>query len=133
MEVRVSPALLEVGKRVTAHLKWNFMPNEITKTGPIQSIQAVGPAFLVKVEDTDFFATGLAESPGWFTDYDPPVLPAPLPGVQRAQTPPRREPEPEFKTGKTPQRLARSGSGKRTRKSRGLRRTNAVRKSTRRV
>lgn len=133
MEFRVSPAILEVGKRVTAHLKWSFMPNEITKTGPIQSIQTFGPAFLVNVEDTDFFATGLADSPAWFTNYDPPVIPAPLPVVQRAQTPPRREKQPEFKTGMTPQRNDLRGSGKRTRKAHGGRRHNAVRKSTRRV
>ena len=128
MEVRVPPAALEVGNQVTAHLKWPFMPNEITQTGRIQSIQNLGAAVLVKVNDVDFFATGLPESPGWFTDYDPPALPVlanlrpmPVPGRRRAAPPP---------SGVGPVaggRRSRSGAG--YRKTRRL----AKQKRTRRV
>lgn len=132
MEVRVPPVALEVGNQVTAHLKWPFMPNEITQTGRIQSIQNLGAAVLVKVNDVDFFATGLPDSPGWFTDYDPPALPVlanlrpmPVPARPRAGTPPPRAPD--LQADSSPLRRSRSGAG--SRKTRRL----AKQKRTRRV
>lgn len=129
MDGRVPPALLEVGKRVTAHLKWAFMPDEQVETGPIQSIQDVGPARIVKVNNLDVFATGLPDSPGWFTDYDPPALPAPPPPPRRrrAVTPPGREPT---QLNTTPGRKGKHAAGrqKTNRRTRTGTRRNGARK-----
>ena len=110
---RVPLAALEVGKQVTAHLKWVFMAEERVETGLIQSLQDVGPARIVRVNGVDFFATGAPDSPAWFTDYDPPALQV-VPRA-RAQTPPPRPRLPKVDT--TPQR-ARSTGARRRRQTR---------------
>ena len=108
---RVPLAALEVGRQVTAHLKWPFMVDERVETGLIQSIQDVGPARIVRVNGIDIFATGAPDSPGWFTDYDPPALPV-VPRA-RAQTPPRRIRIP--KVDPTPPRPRSTGARRRRR------------------
>ena len=105
---RVPLAALEVGRQVTAHLKWPFMADERVETGLIQSIQDVGPARIVRVNGIDIFATGAPDSPGWFTNYDPPAVPR-----ARAQTPPRRIRIP--KVDPTPPRPRSTGARRRRR------------------
>ena len=112
---RVPPVALEVGKQVTGHLKCPFMPQERVETGRIQSIQDVGPARIVRVNGLDVFATGAPDSPGWFTDYDPPVIPR-----ARAQTPPRRNRIP--KVDPTPPRPRSTGARRRRRRNQTRRR-----------
>ena len=120
---RVPLAALEVGKQVTAHLKWVFMAEERVETGLIQSLQDVGPARIVRVNGVDFFATGAPDSPAWFTDYDPPALQV-VPRA-RAQTPPPRPRLPKVDT--TPQRARSTGARRKTnrRTRKGTRRNGA--------
>jgi hypothetical protein len=108
---RVPLVALDVGRQVTAHLKWPFMTQERVETGLIQSIQDVGPARIVRVNGLDVFATGTPDSPGWFTDYDPPGLPV-VPRA-RAQTPPPRPRLP--KIDPTPPRARSTGARRRRR------------------
>ena len=115
---RVPLAALEVGRQVTGHLKWPFMAEERLETGLIQSLQDVGPARIVRVNGIDFFATGAPDSPGWFTDYDPPALQV-VPRA-RAQTPPPRPRLPKVDT--TPQRVRSTGARRRRRRNQTRRR-----------
>lgn len=66
-------AALEVGKVVTAHLKWPWEDTEVTETGPITKIVDQGTARTVTVNGVDFFALP-TPPPAWFTNYDPPAF-----------------------------------------------------------